>query len=33
MWSAHTLVLIAAFGGVLVCIGWLAWLAFRKSDP
>ena len=33
LWSAHTLVLVAAFGGVLVCIGFLAWLAFRKSEP
>ena len=32
-WSAHTLVLLAAFGGVLVCIGLLSWLAFRKSEP
>jgi len=32
-WSAHTLVLGAAFGGVLVCIGLLAWLVFRKSEP
>jgi hypothetical protein len=33
VWSAHTLVLGAAFGGVLVCIGLLAWLVFRKSEP
>jgi membrane protein YqaA with SNARE-associated domain len=33
MWSAHTLVLVAAIGGVLVCIGLLAWLVFRKSEP
>jgi membrane protein YqaA with SNARE-associated domain len=32
MWSAHTLVLLAAFGGALVCIGLLAWLVFRKSE-
>src|SRR5439155_9012999 len=32
-WSAHTLVLLGAFGGVLVCIGLLAWLVFRKSEP
>ena len=32
-WSAHTLVLLAAFGIVLVCVGWLSWLAFRKSEP
>ena len=32
MWSAHTLVLLGAFGGVLVCIGLLAWLVFRKSE-
>jgi membrane protein YqaA with SNARE-associated domain len=33
MWSAHTLVFVAAFGGVLMCIGLLAWLVFRKSEP
>ena len=33
MWSAHTLALVAAIGGVLVCIGLLAWLVFRKSEP
>jgi hypothetical protein len=33
MWSAHTLVVVAAFGGVLMCIGLLAWLVFRKSEP
>jgi membrane protein YqaA with SNARE-associated domain len=33
MWSAHTLVLLAAFVGVLLCVGLLAWLAFRKSEP
>ncbi len=33
MWSAHTLVLVAAFGGALMCIGLLAWLVFRKSEP
>jgi membrane protein YqaA with SNARE-associated domain len=32
-WSAHTLVLLAALGSVLVCIGLLAWLVFRKSEP
>jgi membrane protein YqaA with SNARE-associated domain len=32
-WSAHTLALGAAFGGVLVCIGLLGWLVFRKSEP
>jgi membrane protein YqaA with SNARE-associated domain len=32
-WSAHTPALLAAFGGVLVCIGLLAWLALRKSEP
>ena len=30
---AHTLVLVAAFGGVLVGIGLLACLVFRKSEP
>ncbi len=33
MWSAHTLALVAAIGGVLVCIGLLAWIVFRKSEP
>jgi membrane protein YqaA with SNARE-associated domain len=33
MWSAHTLVLVVAVGGVLVSVGLLAWLAFRKSEP
>jgi hypothetical protein len=33
MWSAHTLVLVAAFGGALTCIGLRAWLVFRKSEP
>jgi membrane protein YqaA with SNARE-associated domain len=33
MWSAHTLALVAAFLGVLVCVGLLAWLIFRKSEP
>ena len=33
MWSARTLVLVAAFGVALVCIGLLAWLVFRKSEP
>ena len=32
-WSAHTLALVAAFLGVLVCVGLLAWLIFRKSEP
>lgn len=32
-WSAHTLVVVAVLGGVLVCIGLLAWLVFRKSEP
>ena len=32
MWSAHTLLFLGAFGGVLACIGLLAWLAFRKSE-
>jgi membrane protein YqaA with SNARE-associated domain len=32
-WSAHTLALVAAFGGALMCIGLLAWLAIRKSEP
>jgi len=33
VWSAHTLVLVAAVGGVLVCVGLIAWLIFRKSEP
>ena len=33
MWSAHTLVLAAAIGAVLVCVGLLTWLVFRKSEP
>ena len=33
MWSPHTLVLAAAFGGALLCLGLLAWLIFRKSEP
>jgi len=32
-WSAHTLLLLAAVGFVLVCVGVLSWLAFRKSEP
>ena len=32
-WSAHTLLLLAAIGIVLVCVGVLSWLAFRKSEP
>jgi membrane protein DedA with SNARE-associated domain len=32
IWSAHTLVLVAVFGGALMCIGLLAWLVFRKSE-
>jgi len=32
-WSAHPLLLLAAIGIVLVCVGWLSWLAFRKSEP
>jgi membrane protein YqaA with SNARE-associated domain len=32
-WSAHTLLFLGVFGGVLACIGLLAWLAFRKSEP
>jgi membrane protein YqaA with SNARE-associated domain len=33
MWSAHTLALVAAIGGMLLCVGLLAWLVFRKSEP
>ena len=33
IWSAHTLVLVAAFGGAVMCIGLLAWLVFKKSQP
>jgi len=32
VWSAHTLVLVAAFGAALVCVGLLAWLVLRKSE-
>jgi membrane protein YqaA with SNARE-associated domain len=32
LWSAHTLVRLGALGGVLVCVGLLAWLIFRKSE-
>jgi membrane protein YqaA with SNARE-associated domain len=33
MWSARRLALAAALGSVLVCVGLLAWLVFRKSEP
>ena len=33
MWSARTLLFLGAFGGVLLCVGLLAWIAFRKSEP
>jgi len=33
MWSAQTLFFLGAFGGVLACIGLLAWLVFWKSAP
>lgn len=33
MWSAHSLALVAAVGAVLVGVGLLAWLIFRKSEP
>jgi membrane protein YqaA with SNARE-associated domain len=33
VWSAHTLAPVAAIGGMLVCVGLLAWLVFRKSEP
>lgn len=34
MWSAHTLLLVAAIGALLVCVGLLGWLVFfRKSEP
>jgi membrane protein YqaA with SNARE-associated domain len=32
VWSAHTLLLVAAVGAMLVCVGLLAWLVFRKSE-
>jgi len=32
-WSAHTLLLLAAIGILLVCVGMLSCLAFRKSEP
>src|ERR1700758_4407202 len=28
LWSAHTLALVSATGGMLVCVGLLAWLVF-----
>src|SRR5438132_13671637 len=31
-WSAKTLLLIAAFGFLVVFVGVLSWVAFRKSD-
>jgi membrane protein YqaA with SNARE-associated domain len=32
-WSAHSLLLLVAMGGVSVCVGVLSWLAFRnKAD-
>jgi membrane protein YqaA with SNARE-associated domain len=33
LWSVHTLALVAVSGGMLVCVGLLAWLVFRKSEP
>lgn len=33
MWSAHTLVLLAAFVAVLMGVGLLAWLVFKKTEP
>ncbi len=33
VWSAHTLLLVAAIGGALVCVGLVSWLIFRKSKP
>ncbi len=33
MWSAHTLVFLAAFLAVLGGVGLLAWLIFRKTEP
>jgi membrane protein YqaA with SNARE-associated domain len=33
MWSAHTLLLVAVAGAVLVCVGLLVWLVLRKSEP
>jgi len=32
-WSAHALLLLAAVGIVLLCVGVLSWVAFRKSEP
>ena len=32
MWSAHALLFLGAFGGLLACIGLLAWVTFRKSE-
>ena len=33
MWSTHTLVVVSAIGGVMVCVGLLAWLVLKKSGP
>jgi membrane protein DedA with SNARE-associated domain len=33
MWSAHTLALVATFVAVLVGVGLLAWLVFKKTEP
>src|SRR4029077_16703823 len=33
MWSAHTLVLVAAVGAVLLCVGLLAGLPPREAEP
>lgn len=33
MWSGHTLILVAAIGVTLVCVGLLMWLVFKKSEP
>jgi membrane protein DedA with SNARE-associated domain len=32
MWSGHTLIIVAAIGVALVCVGLLAWLVFKKSE-
>jgi membrane protein DedA with SNARE-associated domain len=33
VWSGHMLALVAIIGGVLACVGLLAWFVFRKSEP
>jgi membrane protein YqaA with SNARE-associated domain len=32
-WSAHTLVFLGVFIGVLACLGLVAWVTFRNAEP